>query len=336
MSSGREHLDVIEVVRGGVVESRHAVHVAVTDSSGRLVAATGDARSRTFYRSAAKPFQALPLVEDGVVDRFGITGEELAVCCASHEAEPGHVAAAHSVLRKAGLDETDLRCGPHAPFSESEARELVRRGEEPRPIHNNCSGKHAGMLALAVARGWDCEGYHREEHPVQQRMRAEVVRWAELPDGQVGSAVDGCGVTCFSLPLAAMAASFARFAAAAARGEPAVTVISAMTDHPFMVGGTGRTCTEVMERTGPRAFVKLGAEGVYGGGLVEEGIGFAIKVEDGAHRAVDVALLRVLEKLGALGRSDLEALDHRRRPVVSNTRGEAVGEIRASFQLGAP
>ncbi len=327
---------MIEVVRGGVVESRHTVHVAVADSSGRLVATRGNVRSRTFYRSAAKPFQALPLVEDGVVDRFGISAEELAVCCASHEAEAVHVAATRSILRKAGLDETHLRCGPHAPFAEAEAHELVRRGEEPRPIHNNCSGKHAGMLALAVARGWDCEGYHREEHPVQQRMRSEVVRWAEVPDGEVGSAVDGCGVTCFSLPLSAMAASFARFAAAAARGESPSAVVAAMTGHPFMVGGTGRTCTEVMGRTGARAFVKLGAEGVYGGGLVERGLGFAIKVEDGARRAVDVALLVVLEQLDVLDRSDLEALDHRRRPAVRNTRGEVVGEIRASFDLAAP
>jgi len=315
------------------VESRHTVHVAVVDSAGRVVSAVGDAESRTFYRSAAKPFQALPLVEDGVVDHFGITSEELAVCCASHEGEPEHLAAARSILGKAGLDEEHLRCGPHPPFAEAEARALARRGEQPRPIHNNCSGKHAGMLALAVTRGWDPEGYHEERHPVQRRMRAEIVRWAEVSDREVGSAVDGCGVTCFSVPLRAMAGSFARLAAAAAEGQPAARVVSAMTRHPFMVGGTRRTCTEVMERTGFRAFVKLGAEGVYGGGLTDRRIGFAIKVEDGARRAVEVALLHVLERLDVLGPGDLQALARWRRPLVRNTRGDVVGEVRPSFEL---
>jgi L-asparaginase II len=192
------------------------------------------------------------------------------------------------------------------------------------------------MLALSVSKGWDPEGYHLEDHPVQRRMRTEIVRWAGVADQDVGSAVDGCGVVCFSVPLSAMAASFARFAAAAARGEPAGTVVAAMTDHPFMVGGTGRACTEVMERTGSRAFVKLGAEGVYGGGLPEQGLGFAIKVADGARRAVEVALLHVLESLGALDVSDVDALAHWKRPPVRNTRGELVGELRASFGLERP
>jgi L-asparaginase II len=327
---------MIEVVRGGLVESRHAIHVAVAGPGGRLMATAGDAEPRTFYRSAAKPFQALPLVEDGVLERFGITARELAVCCGSHEAEPEHLAATRSILEKAGLDEGHLRCGPHPPFAEEEARALTRRGEEPRPIHNNCSGKHAGMLALAVARGWDVEGYHREAHPVQRRMRAEIVRWAGVPDHEVGTGVDGCGVACFSVPLHAMAASFARFAAAAAEGQAAASVVSAMTRHPFLVGGTGRACTEVMERTGFRAFVKLGAEGVYGGGLTDRGIGFAIKVQDGARRAVEVALLHVLERLDVLGPLDLEALARWRRPAVHNTRGEVVGEIRPSFELVTP
>jgi L-asparaginase II len=315
------------------VEARHPVHVAVADETGRLVASVGDASMQTFYRSAAKPFQALPLVEDGVVDRFGLTEAELALCCASHEGEPAHVAGARSILARAGLEESALRCGPHLPFSDVEARGLVARGEEARPIHNNCSGKHAGMLALAVARGWDPEGYHRLEHPVQQRMLEEITRWSGVPRDGIATAVDGCGVVCFAVPLTAMAASFARFAGAAERGEAPARIVNAMTTHPFMVGGTHRACTEVMERTGARAFVKLGAEGVYGGGLPGRGLGFAIKVHDGARRAVEVALIRVLEQLEALSPDDLEALARWRRPVVRNTRDEVVGEVRAAFDL---
>lgn len=324
---------MIEVVRGGIVESRHRVHVAVADGRGALVASCGDTGLTVFYRSAAKPFQALPLVEEGVADRFGFTEEELALCCASHEAEPRHVAGVRSLLTKAGLDESALRCGPHAPFSDGEARALVRRGKEPLPIHNNCSGKHAGMLALALAKRWDPEGYHEAEHPVQRRMLAEVSRWSEVPEPEVGTAVDGCGVVCFSVPLAAMAASFARFAESAHRGEAPSRIVAAMVRHPFMVGGTRRACTEVMARTGPRAFVKLGAEGVYGGGLPERGLGFAIKVSDGSRRAVEVALVRVLSALGALDPSDVEALAGFARPRVRNTRGDVVGEVRAAFQL---
>jgi len=324
---------VIEVVRGGIVESRHRVHVAVSDAQGTLVAWLGEPGLGVFYRSAAKPIQALPLVEDGVADRFGLAEEELALCCASHEAEPAHLSGVRSILAKCGLDESSLRCGPHPPFSEREARALACRGEEPRPVHNNCSGKHAGMLALAVAKGWDPEGYHELDHPVQRRMLAEVSRWAGVAEEEVGIAVDGCGVACFSVPLSAMAASFARFGAAAHRGEAPARIVDAMVRHPFMVGGTGRACTEVMACTGARAFVKLGAEGVYGGGLPGRGLGFAIKVSDGSRRAVEVALVRVLFALGALSDEDADTLARFARPRVRNTRGEEVGEIRATFGL---
>jgi L-asparaginase II len=324
---------MIEVVRGGQVESRHPVHVAVVDARGDLVAWKGDVENVTFYRSAAKPIQALPLVEEGVVDRFGLTSEELALCCASHEGEDAHVAGARSILAKAGLDEELLACGPHPPFSEEAARALVERGERPARVHNNCSGKHAGMLALAVAMGWDPAGYHRAGHPVQERMRREVSRWSGVPEGEIGEAVDGCGVVCFSVPLHAMAGSFARFAAAADAGQAPARIVSAMTRHPFMVGGTGRACTMVMERSGDTAFVKLGAEGVYGAGLPARGLGVAIKVADGARRAVEVALVRVLEALGVLSAGDLDALERFRRPTVWNTRGEVVGEIRPALDL---
>jgi L-asparaginase II len=326
-------VDAVEVLRGGLVEARHAVHAVVADTDGRLLAAVGDPSLRTSYRSAAKPFQALPLVEEGVVESLGLTEAELALCCASHQGEPAHVEGARSILTKAGLDESVLRCGPHAPFAPSEAEALARRGQVPRPIHNNCSGKHAGMAALAVAMGWSPEDYHRPGHPVQRRMLAEVLRWSELPEADVEVGIDGCGVPCFGLPLRDMAASFARFSAAAAEGGPPGRIVGAMTSHPFMVAGTGRVCTDAMVQAEGRAFLKLGAEGLYCGGVPEEGWGFAVKIGDGARRAVDVAVIRVLEGVGALDDRGVEALSHHGRPPVLNTRGETVGEIRAAFRL---
>ncbi len=323
----------VEVVRGGTVESRHAVHVAVQDARGRTLTSVGEPSVLTFHRSAAKPMQALPLVEEGVADRFGLTEPELALCCASHEGESRHVEGARSILAKAGADEDLLRCGPHAPYSAAAARALVEAGDRPKRIHNNCSGKHAGMIALALGMGWDPVDYHRAGHPVQQRMAREMARWSGLGADRIPTAVDGCGVVCFATPLDVMAGAFARYVAAADAGEPAGTVVRAMTAHPFMVGGTGRTCTDVMALAGDRVFVKLGAEGVYGGGVRGQGIGFAIKVEDGGRRAVEVALVHVLVSLGVLDGAEVDRLAGHGRPEVRNTLGEVVGEVRASFDL---
>jgi L-asparaginase II len=323
----------VEVTRGALTESVHSVAVVVARADGRRVAAAGDPTQAVFYRSAAKPIQALPLVEDGVVDRFGLTAEELALCCGSHNAERRHVELARSILAKADVEPEALACGPHPPMLAEEAAEMLARGARPERVHNNCSGKHAGMLALAVAHGWPTEGYHLAAHPVQHRMLDEVARWTGLAQSRIGTAVDGCGVVCFSVPLEAMALSFARFAEAADRGEAAAQVVSAMTAHPFSVGGSGRLCTALMERTGDRIFVKTGAEGVYCAGLPERGLGVALKALDGGKRAAEVALLKVLADIEALPREDLNALASFARPAVRNTRGEVVGEVRASFEL---
>src|SRR5688572_24703192 len=194
----------ILVTRGDRVESTHTVHVAVTDGE-RRVAQAGEPALVTFLRSAAKPLQALPLVEDGVTRSLGLTGSELALCCASHNAESRHLRAAAALLRKAGLEEGDLACGPHPPMRSADAHKLSAAGERPRSIHNNCSGKHAGMLALAVHHGWRTEGYHRKGHPVQKRMRAEVARWTGVAADELGLGVDGCGVATFAVALSAMA-----------------------------------------------------------------------------------------------------------------------------------
>lgn len=326
----------VEVVRGGVVESRHTVSVVVADGRGDSVVTLGDPGALTFYRSAAKPLQALPLVEEDVTGRFGLTASELALCCASHEGEQKHVRGARSILSKCGADESLLRCGAHRPFSLESSDALVRAREEPGRIHNNCSGKHAGMIAFAIAMEWDPVDYHLPDHPVQQRMLGEIERWSGRPSADIPVAVDGCGVSCFAVGLDEMAASFGRFTAEAVHGGASAQVIEAMTEYPFMVGGTGRTCSDVMSIASGRAWVKLGAEGVYGGGVRGSGLGFAIKVADGGRRAVEAALIRTLECLGVLDADDVEAVARHGRPQVLNTRNEVVGEIRPAFDFTLP
>ncbi len=315
------------------MEARHTVHVAVADAHGRVVARAGNGNGLTYYRSAAKPFQALPLVEEGIVRRFGISLPELALCCASHEGEPEHVATARSILSKIGVDEALIRCGSQLPFGADASQELLMLGGQAMPIHNNCSGKHAGMLALAVGMGWNPVDYHLPGHPVQDRMLREILRWTGLGETEVATGVDGCGVVCFAVPLFQIAKSFARFSVAAADNEGPAEIVRAMTTHPFMVGGTGRACTQVIEAAAGKAFVKLGAEGTYIGGIPASGLGFAIKVEDGGRRAVEVALVKVLEELGVLTEAAVTAISHHGNPIVYNTRGEAVGEIRPAFHL---
>jgi len=326
-------MNVVEVLRAGIVEAQHRVHIAIMDADGEMVASTGKTNTLTYYRSAAKPFQALPLVEEGVTSRLGISLPELALCCASHEGEPDHISTARSILSKAGIDEKLLRCGPHLPFSAEASRTLLAQGGRAMPIHNNCSGKHAGMLALAIGMGWDPVDYHLPTHPVQDRMFREIRRWTELNKAQVSMGVDGCGVVCFATRLSDIARSFARFAVAAACGEGPADIVRAMTTHPFMVGGTGRACTQVTEATAGKAFLKLGAEGTYTGGIPAAGLGFAIKIEDGGRRAVEVALVRVLQELGVLTETDSLKIAEHGKPAVYNTRGEVVGEIRPAFDI---
>jgi L-asparaginase II len=321
------------VTRGGLTESVHRVLVSVTDAQGKRMAGAGDGSRAVFYRSAAKPLQALPLVEDGIAAALSLTEEELALCCASHNAEPRHVDAARSILAKAGAGEEALACGPHPPVSGVDAEQLIRLGRQPSAVHNNCSGKHAGMLALAHGHGWPAAGYQLAGHPVQRRMLEEVARWSGMEPESIGTGVDGCGVLCFAVPLDRMAFSFARFARSADRGEGAAAVVGAMTRNPHMVAGRARLCTALMERAGERVFAKTGAEGVYCAAVRGAGVGIALKVLDGGRRAADAALIRVLALLGVLTPDDVESLREFGAPLVRNTRGEVVGELSADFAL---
>ncbi|HEX9581049.1 MAG TPA: asparaginase [Gemmatimonadales bacterium] len=326
----------VESVRGGIPESRHRVSVAVTEAGGRLVARAGDPEYRTFMRSAAKPFQALPVIEDGAAEGFGFSEAEIALACASHSSEPRQVEAVRALLQRIGCTEDDLACGGHRPLSLDLAlvTELPARaagageGEQMArtPLASNCSGKHTAMLALARHHGWPTAGYERPDHPVQGRCRESVARWTGLPPGDLGEGVDGCGVVSFAVPLRAMATAYARLGGST---EPAPQrVVAAMTAHPDLVAGTGRPCTALMRAYPGKLLAKVGAEGVYGAALLDRGIGVAVKVEDGHTWAAVVALIAVLDAL-ELEPAPSRALAAFAGPPILNTRGVKVGHLRS-------
>lgn len=304
----------IVATRGDLVESAHRVSVAVRRSGGQAVGSAGDPELVTFWRSAAKPFQAIPLGEDGAMERFALGSEELALACASHSSEQVHLDLTDRFLAKIGCTEADLACGPHTPLGAEVAARVAKEGLTVTPRWSNCSGKHSGMLALAKHHAWETKGYERVGHPVQERIVRSVQDWtgsvfphapSPQPPPPVGGgvavagggilAVDGCAAVCFGLPLSGMARAYAALGDGA---TPALaTVRDAMLAHPELIAGTGRSCTDVMQAAPGKVIVKLGADGVYCGALVGTGLGFALKVEDGDMRTLPIALLAVLDQL---------------------------------------
>lgn len=327
-------LDVV-VTRGGRVEARHRVHAAVVRADGTVEAAVRDPHLPVWWRSCAKPFQVMPLLRSGGFDALGWGDDELALACASHGGEPEHVAIAARMLARLGLDPSALACGPHEPLAARGAR-LAREAGPLSRLHNNCSGKHAAMLARAVQLATAVDGYHHPGHHVQHDCLASVAAWTGLPASAIDVGVDGCGVPVFGLPLSHMAWSYARLADAATRGDaPSRRVVEAMTRRAFLVGGTDRFDTLLMDACEGRVLCKIGAEGVHTVALLNQGIGFAIKVEDGAARAQYPAVLALLQRLGALPDPLPASLQpYLRRPVL-NTRGESVGLTAVSpLQVG--
>ena len=327
----------IEVVvwRGAIAESRHHVHAVVADAQGHAALEAGDLV--TTYRSAAKPFQLLPLVERGHADRYALSEEEIAVMCSSHTGARQHVELVRGILARLGLSESALACGYHDPLdAESQAR-LRAHPEERSPVYNNCSGKHSGMLTLALAEGWPREGYQALEHPVQQAMRNVVAELGGLSPSALQTAVDGCSVPVFALPLAAMARSYARLASARAEGDARerslARIRGAMMLHPRATGGAERFGTLLMEALPGRVVAKGGAEGLECLGVPERGWGVAVKVEDGATRAVAPAVIEVLDHLGLLSEPERARLEALRRPRLRNAAGMDVGRIEAGIRV---
>lgn len=318
-------LDVV-VTRGNAVESVHRVAAAVyADDS--LIGEARDPHAVTFWRSSAKPFQAMPFVRAGQCDEVGWGADQLALACASHGGEPEHVALAERMLQDIGMEEGDLACGVSEPLSGRGIRILRESGCRPSRLHHNCSGKHAAMLARAYTSGWPTAGYYLLEHPVQQSTVEEVERWTGVDRSSMELAVDGCGVVVFGLPLEAMARAYSRLAAAVRRGDEVPRRIAeAMMANPFLVGGTDRFDTVLMEDA-PGILCKVGAEGVHSVAIIESGIGIALKVEDGATRAQFPALLALLQHLGALPDPLPPRLAELMRKPVWDSRHEVVGQI---------
>jgi len=324
---------LVEATRGDRVESRHRGAVAVVDAEGGVAFAVGDIEQAVFPRSAVKAIQALPLVESGAADRFGLTTAELALACASHRGEPLHVATAESMLRKAGRDASALECGAHWP-RESAGLRLAASGGQPTALHNNCSGKHSGFICLACHRGDDPAGYVRPDHPTMRVVVAALADMTGATLDQSNRGIDGCSIPSFAIPLRALALAFARLATgqglAAERAQAAARLRAAVAQHPFMVGGTESFDTALMRITGPAVFSKAGAEGVFCVALPTLGLGVAIKCDDGTPRAAEVATAATIAGL----LPDLApAIAHLVRRDIVNWNGITTGQLRPADAL---
>lgn len=324
------------VFRGGRTESIHRGSIAVVDEDGVLVASSGRPDLPIYLRSAAKPFQAMPFLEAGGERAFRLGNDEIALMCASHGGEPRHVRVALRILERGGFRVRDLACGAHLPMHEPSARALIRRGVKPTALHNNCSGKHGGLLLACRLLGFEPKGYFEPGHPLQSEIRARVAAFTGVPDSEIGIAVDGCSLPVFFLPLQGLATSYARLAS----GSPVCARIRrAMTKSPAMVAGRDRFTTEFLEAGRGGWIGKEGAEGVYAiglsprAGLREKALGIAFKLEDGSSRARDAVSLEILAALGRLDPVASRRLAPHRRPVIRSVRGQEVGEIRAGIAL---
>lgn len=292
---------LVEVFRGETVESRHRGSVIVTDGDGKIVFSLGDIERPTFPRSAIKAMQALPLVESGAADAYHFGNEELAMACASHSGEPEHVKKASDMLARAGLDVSALECGSHWPFQQPVLIALARSGEEPTPLHNNCSGKHAGFLCTCRHLGIETRGYSALGSPEQDMVRdaMESVTGAAHTLDHCGT--DGCSIPTYAIPLRNLAHGFARMATGAGlepvRAKAARRLVDATMGAPFYVAGTHRACTELMQIAPGRIFVKTGAEGVFVGAVPELGLGIALKCDDGGTRASEAIIATVLARI---------------------------------------
>jgi L-asparaginase II len=329
------YVPLVVATRGDADESVHYGAVAVADRDGRVLFAAGDAQAVVFTRSALKPLQALPFVRAGGVERYGLSGEQVALMCASHSGEPRHVAGVADLLARAGNTPDDLQCGTHVP-GWYEARGEVPPPPPYSPLAHNCSGKHAGMLACCALHGWRRDDYLEPGHPLQQSIRAAVAGYAGVPEASLVMGIDGCSAPNYALPLAALARAFARLSAGDAAGEwgdAPRRLRDAMTAHPEMVSGEGRSDAALMRAGGSDWVAKIGAEGVQAIGVASRGLGIAIKVADGGRRAIGPAVVAVLDRLGLLDEARRAALAKLGAPTLRNYRGLATGALRSVVEL---
>jgi L-asparaginase II len=324
---------LVEVTRGDMVESRHRGAAAIVDSDGRVVSAWGDIEAPVYSRSALKPIQAIPLIESGAAERYGLGDAEIALSCASHGGEPRHTETVAAWLNKIGLSVADLECGVQTPSYGPAAEALLLKGEKPTALNNNCSGKHTGFLTVAVHKGERTRGYIKLEHPVQQRILGVLEQLTDMNLGPAPKGIDGCGIPVIGVPLGRLALAFARMARPATLPKPRIAAIArirkAMAAEPFMVAGSGRFCTKVMHTLGERAVVKTGAEGVYIAILRDKGLGIALKIDDGGTRASEVVLASLLQRCGVFD----PALEAALSVPIFNRVGLQVGQVRPAAIL---
>ncbi|MFQ5601858.1 MAG: asparaginase [bacterium] len=320
------------VIRNEREESVHAGHLAVIDARDNLAAFVGNADHESYIRSAAKPIQIMPMLQDGVYEHFRLTDRELAVIMASHNGEDFHIETVGSILKKCGLTENDLRCGFHTPMHQLSSLEHFRQNKKPSPIYNNCSGKHAGMLALAKFHGWELASYLDPEHPVQKRILQQISLFSNLAVGDIGIGVDGCSAPVFFMPLRNMARMYAQLA----RTETPLTkkVFDAMSTFPEMIAGSDRFDTVLMQVMNGRMISKVGAEGIRCLAVRgEKPFGIALKIADGSKRASDAVMLECLRQMDLISSTELQALSAYHKPTIQNWAGIETGGIQVEFEL---
>ncbi len=327
---------LIEVTRGPLVESRHRGSLALTRADGSVVLAMGDVETPTFPRSAIKALQSLQLLESGAADQYSFGEQEIALACASHTGTQRHTELAASMLEKIGLGECDLRCGTHPPLGAKALKSLWRSGKEPNQLHNNCSGKHAGMLAVARHLGEPIDDYCSTANPVQQRVHALLHELSGLELGTNTLGFDGCSLPNWAMPLLTMSHVFAKIVSGVgmshARQAAFEKIFKACWQEPELIAGPGRTDTLVLNEWSGKVFIKTGAEGVYCGGFPELGLGFALKIDDGATRASAGTAMALVERIVPLEISQQKSA-HAPRKILKSWRGATVGEVHSSLEL---
>lgn len=332
---------LLEVQRGGLVESIHRGSIAVVNADGDMICYTGNPEAEISMRSCAKPLQAIPVIESGAAEHFGFNARELALFCGSVSGQDFHVASVKSVLKKIGLSEGSLLCGTHRPSHRPTAMDMQQKGIKPGPVHNNCAGKHAAMLTLCVLHGWPTENYLLLEHPVQQLILHKIAAMTDVAKEKIKAAVDGCGVPVFFIPLKNLALAYARLARPfqfakvniSSSGQAVKQLMQAALAHPEMIAGDERLCTDLMRTLGDKVLAKTGAEGGYALTIFEKGWGLALSIEDGSPRAVAPVVIEALDQAGLLSQHQKESLKHYHYPVLRNHRKEQVGELHPVFSL---
>jgi len=320
---------LVNTWRGDVVENRHRGAVVVCDPRARIVFSQGDVEALVYPRSAIKALQAIPLLASGAAEHFGLSDAHIALACSSHNAEPEHINAVKVWLAQIGLDESNLECGAHAPLHTASAQRMIEQAIAPTRAHNNCSGKHVGMLTCARFHGQPTRGYIEREHPSQQAWLDVLDAMGDVQSRNLPWSHDGCGIPVVAMPLRAVATAFARFAApdnlTPARADASQRIADAIAAQPLMVAGSGRLCSELMAITGRRVAVKTGAQGVFTASIPDMSLGLALKIDDGSKTASEVALIAALRHLNALNADEVEALRDFAFPAIRNTRHVLTG-----------